>query len=197
MMKYLSLLVVLSLSHPVMASSKGGCKVPDQGPPGPQGATGPQGPAGPQSSGEHLFVSSTGVSGVQSIAPGGTVSFNGGQVFFGPAITWNGTDTFTFTQSGHYLMTFVAYTGFNGETGTALPIGFQLSINGTKVGTTSPAFAGGVSTLVSTLVINQIISISSSQLNQPVQVVNADTSAINLPTTSTQASISFLQLTTP
>lgn len=154
-----------------------GCERPDRGPPGPQGTQGVPGGF------NHLFVDNDpndeGV--ILTIAVGDAVSFNGTPVSSGTAITMSGDDTFIISQTGHYLVTFVA------QADASLLSSVQFELNGVPVGPVASLIVDD-----GTLVLQAIIDVPTAPSTLQVVV-----SGFTLTLSGNPETISIVQLSTP
>lgn len=214
--KYVGFLGVclLILQMGALDASSGKCDIPKFGPPGatgpfgplgpigptggfgptgPTGATGDTGPGAPMVFLEHLYAEADAGGGGPVVVPSNNGSLSFTTSFReGTSITWNGSDTFSISESGDYLINFAANVE-NTFGGSFASPGLAIFVNGTTV---SPPSTVTQITDSTTLSLFQIIHFNNGDF---FQIVNLDSSN-NIPLGTPNlgaAMIAIVQLSTP
>jgi hypothetical protein len=176
--RLLPLVAVLSIGWTSTAEAASGCRVPVQGPPGINGTTGGF---------VHLYADAIGGAISLTVSPGRPVVFTAVPINSGAAIFYDGAGTFTFSESGDYLVQFIGQAVNSSS-------GFQVYINGTAVGPTTPITLLAVAAAVPA-VLSEIVTIPAA--GSTLQVRNSGLQTLTLGVLGTAATIDMVQLSTP
>lgn len=197
----LTLLCLLS-SHIGLMAAHEVCTIPKQGPSGPTGSTGTQGPTGMSSSTGPTGPTGMSINGSgfteyayawnsspQSLAPSGqSVTFSNATITgILPAISWNGSDTFTILQDGNYLINFNGFLTSDASGGLYVG-GLQTFVDGVAQ---LPSFIGFAQPF-SIVPLTEILTLSAGQ-TLTFQYFSNFNPKIPMPITSVMVTITQVQ----
>jgi hypothetical protein len=115
--------------------------------------------------------------------PGSAIAFNGTPLVAGTAITQTNPTTFTFTETGHYLVNFIGYSAL-----ATLLGGVEFTLNGVPQSANPTLALAGAS-----LPLQQIVNVTTAP-----SILQVVTTGLALTVGSgTQATITLVQLNSP